>query len=60
VGAGDLDLNQIAFRILKLVETKPKLVYILIQYRTDGDNRMVLIDAFSAVAPYAKEARQAL
>jgi hypothetical protein len=60
VRAGDPDLDQIAFGILKLVEVKPRLVYILIQYRTDGDKRMVRIKAFSAVAPHAEKGRQAL
>ncbi|WP_175772495.1 hypothetical protein [Paraburkholderia phenazinium] len=53
-------MNQITSVILKVVDAKPKLVYILIQYKTDGDNWMVRIEAFSAVAPHAGEGRQAL
>jgi len=45
--------------ILKLVDGKPKLVYILIQSKNDGDNWMVHSEAFSAFESHAREGCQA-
>lgn len=36
--ADDPESNQFTALILKLVDVKPKLVYILIQYRMEGDS----------------------
>ena len=57
--AGDPESNQFIAMILKLVDEKPNLVYILIQYRMKGDNWMVRTEAFSALEPYAREGCQA-
>ncbi|SIO53128.1 hypothetical protein [Paraburkholderia phenazinium] len=57
--ARDPDSNQFSAMILKLVDGKPKLVYILIQYKTDGDNGMVHSEAFSAFGSHAREGCQA-